>query len=77
MNTTFQPDTITNEDLARMIAGGFNEMHEKFDAIDKRFEDVDKRFDNIEATMATKSDIQRIEARLDNHEDRIVVLENK
>ena len=50
----------TNEDLARMVKRGFDNVDKKFDDVDKRFDDVDKRFHTLEQGQ------EDIKLRLDN-----------
>jgi len=53
---------ISNEDLARMVAGGFSDMNKKFDRIDQRFEGVDQKFVDLESSLTQK--IVDVEASL-------------
>jgi len=50
----------TLDDLALMVAKGFNEVNERmdkrFDQVDKRFERIEKRLENIEADLNKKVD---------------------
>lgn len=53
---------ITNEDLARMVKGGFDDVDEGFKKVDKRFDDVDKRFDKVDKRF------DKVDVRLDRLE---------
>jgi hypothetical protein len=58
---------ITIDDLAAMIAKGFDDIGGRFNGVDKRFDKVDKRFDKIEKDMKLmKLDIEDVRLRLDN-----------
>ena len=41
-------NNITNEDLARMIGGGFEGVDKRFNAVDKRFDRIEDRLESIE-----------------------------
>ncbi len=49
---------VSNEDLARMVAGGFDRMEKRFETMENRFEDVENHLE----TMGTK--IDDVESRL-------------
>lgn len=51
---------ITNEDLARMIKGGFDDHDKRFDKVDSRFDKIDLRLGNLEQGQ------DEIKVRLDN-----------
>ena len=42
---------MTIDDLALMVAKGFNEVHEMFSKVDKKFDKVDERFDGVESNL--------------------------
>lgn len=57
---------ITLDVLARMTAGGFEEMRESFKKVDKRFEQVDKRFEQVDKRFEqVDGQFLNINARLD------------
>ena len=43
-----QEKNMTLEELARMIAGGFDAVSERFNRMDERFEQVDERFNRVD-----------------------------
>ncbi|MFA6184011.1 MAG: hypothetical protein WC682_02815 [Parcubacteria group bacterium] len=51
---------MTIDDLALMVAKGFNDanerMNKRFDQVDKRFEKIESRLKNIEADLNKKLD---------------------
>ena len=57
------------EELALMIAKGFEGVHKQFELIDKRFQEIDKNFEAIDKRF----DI--IESRLDHMDARLAMLE--
>jgi predicted nuclease with TOPRIM domain len=62
---------ITIDDLATMIAKGFNE-------VDDRFNKVDKRFDKLEKDVKLiKLDVEDVKLRLDNVAHRFELEEMK
>lgn len=58
-------ENVTNEDLARMIAKGFEETAKEAELeafrkeVDQRFEQVDKRFEQVDTRLA------HVDSRLD------------
>lgn len=57
---------VTNEDLARMVAGGFEN-------VDKRFEGIDKRLDKLEGEMShTNARLGRLETVVEDIQRRMV-----
>ena len=59
---------ITMDQLAIMVAKGFERVDKRFDEVDKRFDKVEKRMDDIDYRLS------KIEG---NHERRIDILEDK
>ena len=62
---------ITLDDLAHMMAKGFDSVDQRFDSIDQRFESVDERFDSVdqrfeslEQRMATKEGLEAVRQEL-------------
>ncbi len=53
------------ENLARIVARGFEGVEKRFEQVDKRFEQVDKRFERIDGHLL------HIDARLDTIEHDI------
>jgi len=68
--------SITIDDLAIMVAKGFEEtakqsdMDKKFEEVDKRFNEMDKRFDRIENIL-----IKQHSDKIENLERRVAQLE--
>jgi tetrahydromethanopterin S-methyltransferase subunit G len=60
-----------SEKLARMVASGFNEVHERFNSVDARFDLVDRRFDTIDKRFDS------VDARLDGHDRRFDSIESR
>jgi len=59
----------TNEELARMIAKGFENVDRQFGNVDKQFENIDKKFENVDRQFkSTREEMNqrfsRIDARL-------------
>ena len=46
-----QPKKMTLEKLAKMVAGGFNDVSERFDKVDGRFDKVEGRVDKVESGL--------------------------
>lgn len=44
---------VTIDDLAIMVAKGFEAVDKRFNDVDKRFNAVDKRLDDVEESIAT------------------------
>lgn len=70
--------TVQNERLERR----FDAIDERFDGIDSRLDSIDSRFDGMDVKLDTIADAARVqfneqEERLDNHETRIIRLEEK
>jgi len=65
-------NSVTIDDLAVMVAKGFdhveNKMDVRFQAVDKRFDGIDKRLDDIDYRLG------KIES---NHERRLDILEDR
>lgn len=55
----------TEENLAQIVAKGFEQVDKRFEQVDKRFEQVDKRFEGID------NKLHHIDARLDTIEHDI------
>ena len=63
---------VTNEELARMIAKGFDGVDKRFDGVDKRlggmdqrFDRIDKRLDHLDARMGRmEADLNEIRSNL-------------
>lgn len=73
VNTKIDED-INN--LATMVAKGFESVDKRFESVDKRFEDVDKRFDKIEKRLENVGEDLKLKAtRQDmlNFGDRFVL----
>ncbi|MHB1117912.1 MAG: hypothetical protein ACYCZ7_00055 [Minisyncoccota bacterium] len=73
----------TNE-LARMVAKGFESIDKRFESIDKRFEGIDKRLENVEENLsATRRDVlamgDRFTLKYEFHDlsTRVSLLEQK
>lgn len=75
----------TIDDLAIMVAKGFSSMQEymdkRFDGVDIRFDKVEERLDRVEERLDKVEDrLDKIEGhhsrRLDNVEDKVVVIKN-
>jgi hypothetical protein len=78
-----------SDKLEMMIAHGFEEVRERFnavdkgfDAVDKRFDAVDRRFNAIEGRLATVEEGQNalrsdVRAVLADHSKRITALERR
>lgn len=70
---------MTINELARMVADGFNHVEERFNEVDERFDKVDARFDRLEGRMGGlegRMDTIVIPA-LDSHAHRMKRLEGK
>ncbi len=73
---TIKKNNVTIDDLAVMVAKGFEHIDKKFEVIDKRFDAIDKRFDviderfnKIDQTLyEMQSDILTIKERLNKIE---------
>ncbi len=64
------------EELALMIAKGFEGVHKQFELIDKRFQEIDKRFQEIDKNFeAIDKRFDIIESRLDHMDARLAMLE--
>ena len=49
---------VTIDDLAVMVARGFESIDKRFEGIDKRFEGIDKKLENVEENLkATRRDV--------------------
>jgi len=57
-----QEKNMTLEELARMIAGGFDAVSERFNRMDERFEQVDERFNRVDERF------NRVDERFDRVE---------
>lgn len=57
------------ENLARMVAKGFEGMDKKFENIDKKFDGIDKKFESLEGRMDGFE--RRITQKIGNLERRI------
>ena len=67
---------ITNNELARMVKTGFDEMGKQFGKVDKRFEQADKRFERVENRLtALETGQEDIKLRLDNVAYRFEIVE--
>ncbi len=65
MNKKTTKKEITLDDLALMIAKGFDSVDKRFERVDKRFERVDEHFEKIEKRL------DKIEADLNKKVDKI------
>jgi len=78
---------ITNDQLATMVAKGFdgvdkrfNEVDKRFNEVDKSFNEVDKRFDRVEKRLAViEFEITELahRAELEQLKTRIAKIEEK
>lgn len=59
------------DDLAVMVARGFESMDKRFNSVDERFEAMDRRFDGVDERF------ERVEERLDKIDSRLDKLEDK
>lgn len=73
----------TNE-LARMVAKGFESIDKRFNEVDKRFNEVDKRFNEVEESIQTvRADVLNLRDQsvsryeFDDLRIRVVSLEGK
>ncbi|MCI0565694.1 hypothetical protein L0Y46_00695 [bacterium] len=60
---------MTIDDLAVMVAAGFEGVDRRFEGVDRRFEGVDKKFERIEHKMegmATKDELKKLEKKMDD-----------
>ena len=60
----------TIEKLARMVAGGFNDVGQKLDGIETRLDKIGVRLDHVEVQL------ENVEVRLDSVETRLGNIEN-
>ncbi|MBI4035095.1 MAG: hypothetical protein HY381_01705 [Candidatus Chisholmbacteria bacterium] len=51
-------------DLSRKVDAGFEQVDKRFEQVDKRFEQVDQRFEQVDQRMATKEDLNDLEAKI-------------
>jgi tetrahydromethanopterin S-methyltransferase subunit G len=66
---------ITIDELAIMVAKGFERIDKRFDGIDNKFNQVDKRFDKVEERL---DDINYRLSKIEgNHERRLDILEER
>lgn len=66
MKKGIKNNEITIDQLAMMVAKGFERVDNRFDEVDKRFDKVEERLDDIDYRLS------KIEG---NHERRIDILE--
>ncbi len=63
------------ENLARIVARGFEQVDKRFEQVDKRFEQVDKRFELIDKKIEQIDvEIRHINARLNTIEHDIATI---
>ena len=66
-----QPKKMTLEKLAKMVAGGFNDVSERFDKVDVRLDKVEGRLNGVENML------DRVEGRLGDVEGKLVKVEGR
>ncbi len=63
---------VTIDDLAVMIAHGFDEVHKKFDHVDKKFEAVHQEFETVHQEFEqVHTELHGINERLDDHTEEL------
>jgi peptidoglycan hydrolase CwlO-like protein len=56
---------MTIDNLAVMVAKGFDGIYKKFDEVDKKFDEVDSRFDEVKKEISeVKKDIVEVKENL-------------
>ena len=78
---------MTIDALARMTAGQFNRVDERFDAVDVRFDKLDERFNKVDAALKTVLDVvleipskkafERLENKVQSIDVRLTSVERK
>ncbi|HBB56978.1 TPA: hypothetical protein DEW47_03885 [Patescibacteria group bacterium] len=71
---------VTIDDLALMVAKGFEETHkimdERFKRVDERFEQIDRRFDQIDARFeGIDARFERVDEKMDHINARLSYIE--
>jgi hypothetical protein len=66
---------VTNEELARMIAKGFEGVDERFNGVDRRFDKVEERLDRIEHELIAdhRRRIEKLEDQVGELRDLLAV----
>lgn len=82
-----QEENITTNELARMIAKGFEQVDKRFEQVDKRFEQVDQKLNKIDQRLdIVEQDLSDIKIKVDHKvseyqfrelTERVEILEEK
>ncbi len=72
--STNKENGITLDDLANMVAKGFESVDKRFESMEERFESMEGKLGSMEKRMATKEDLARLEHRVEEIHDIVTVL---
>jgi len=76
---------VTLDQLAQMIARGFEDVHRKFESVDRKFESVDRKFEDVHRKLDSHTEtlaehtaiLERHSALHADHSHRLDRIERK